>query len=68
MEATKLTIEEVSERMERDESLIFLDVRSAEAWDKSQFKIPGAIHVPLDEVDQRLTGVSRGRTIITYCT
>lgn len=47
MEATKLTVDEVSERMERDESLIFLDVRSPEAWDKSQFKIPGAIHCPM---------------------
>lgn len=68
MEATRVTVTEVRERMDRDEPFTFLDTRSPKAWDESNEKLPGAIRVPADEVAQHLDEIPRDRVVITYCT
>ncbi|MFN2493246.1 MAG: rhodanese-like domain-containing protein [Pyrinomonadaceae bacterium] len=67
-EATRVTIDEVKERMERGEKFTFLDTRNAEAWAEGQTKVSGAIRVPADEVEQHLSEIPHDRTVITYCT
>jgi rhodanese-related sulfurtransferase len=54
--------------MERGEPLVFLDTRNPKAWGESDLKLPGAIRMPADEVQEHLEEVPRGRAIITYCT
>jgi rhodanese-related sulfurtransferase len=68
MEATRVTVDEVKERMDRGEPLAFLDIRNPQAWDEADTKLPGAIRVPADEVEQHLDGIPRDRAVITYCT
>jgi len=68
MEATRVSAHEVKARMDRGDPLVFIDTRNAKAWDESRVKIPGALRVPTDEVDQHLQEIPRGRSIITYCT
>jgi rhodanese-related sulfurtransferase len=68
MEATRITIDEVKERMARGEQFAFVDTRNPKAWAEAKTKLPGAIRVPADEVGQHLTSIPRDRTAITYCT
>jgi rhodanese-related sulfurtransferase len=68
MEATRVTVDEVKERMDRGEQFIFIDTRNPKAWAESDVKLPGAIRVPADEVDQHLDQIPHGHTVITYCT
>ncbi len=65
---TRVTVDEVMERMNRGEELQFLDTRNPKAWSEADTKLPGAIRVPADEVEQHLTELKHDRTIITYCT
>lgn len=68
MEATRVTVEEVRERMERGEPFAFVDTRNPQAWGESDVKLPGAIRVPAGELEQHLSEIPRDRAVITYCT
>lgn len=68
MQATKISPHEVKARLDRGDALVFLDNRNPKAWDESKEKIPGAIRVPADQVEQHLHEIPRDRPIITYCT
>jgi rhodanese-related sulfurtransferase len=66
--ATRVTPEEIRERLARKEQLTFVDARNPEAWRGSNEKLPGAIRIPADEVAKHVGDLPRDRTIITYCT
>ena len=68
MEATRVTVDEVKERMNRGEQFVFVDTRNPTAWSEAETKLPAAIHIPADEVEKHIAEVPRGRTVITYCT
>jgi rhodanese-related sulfurtransferase len=68
MEATRVTVEEVNERMSRGEQFTFVDTRNPQAWGEAEAKLPGALRVPADEVEQHLQEIPRDRAVITYCT
>jgi rhodanese-related sulfurtransferase len=68
MEVTRVTVDEVKERMDRGEAFTFVDTRNPTAWGEADTKLPGAIRVPANEVDQHLSEIPRDRTVITYCT
>ena len=68
MEATRVTVDEVKERMDRGERFAFVDTRNPQAWGESDVKLPGAIRVPAGELEQHLDEIPRGRAVITYCT
>lgn len=56
-----LSLQEVSER----DDVLFLDVRPREEYEAGH--LPGAWHVPIEELEQRLEELPRGRLIVTYC-
>lgn len=68
MEVTRVTVDEVKERMDRGEMFAFVDTRNPQAWGEATTKLPGAIRITADEVEQHLNEVPRERTVITYCT
>jgi rhodanese-related sulfurtransferase len=68
MEATRVTTDEVKERMDRGEQFTFVDTRNPQAWGEADTKLPGAVRVPADEVEQHLDEIPRDRVVITYCT
>ena len=68
MEATRVTVDEVKERMERGEQFAFVDTRNPAAWGESDVKLPGALRVPANEVEQHLSEIPHDRAVITYCT
>jgi len=67
-EATRVTPDEIKQRMDRGEPIAFLDARNPKAWAESGQKLPGAIRVPADEVEAHLSGIPRDRAVIAYCT
>ncbi len=68
MEATRVTVEEVKERIDRGEEFAFVDTRNPAAWGESDVKLPGALRVPASELEQHLSEIPRDRAVITYCT
>ena len=68
IEATRVTADEVKERMNRGEPFAFVDTRNPKAWGEADTKLPRAIRVPADEVEQHLEEIPHDRTVITYCT
>jgi len=68
MEVTRVTVDEIGERLSRGEQFAFIDTRNPQAWGESDQKLPGAIRMPADEVDQHLDEIPHNRTVITYCT
>ncbi len=68
MEATRVTVDEVRERMDRGEQFTFVDTRNPQAWGESDMKLPGAVRVPANELERHLGEIPRNRAVITYCT
>ena len=68
MEVTRITVDEVSERLNRGEQFTFVDTRNPTAWGEADQKLPGAIRVPAEEVDQHVNEIPHDRVVITYCT
>ena len=68
MEATRVTVDEVRQRMERGEEFTFVDTRNPQAWDEAETKLPAASRIPADEVEQHVPEIPRDRSVITYCT
>jgi len=67
MEPIKLSAGEVKARMDRGERFVFVDVRRLKEWIEAGSRLPGAIRMASDEVEEHLKEVPLGRTIITYC-
>lgn len=52
-------------RMKRDSNLTVLDVRPAEEWAAGH--VPGAINIPVNEIDTRLGEIPKERQTVTCC-
>ena len=68
MEVTRITVDEVAERLNRGEQFTFVDTRNPTAWGEADQKLPGAVRVPAEEVDQHVDEIPHDRVVITYCT
>ena len=65
---TRLSVGEVNALIERGEPLAFIDSRNPIAWGSSKVKLPGALRIPIDEVERHLPTLPRDRRLIVYCT
>jgi len=68
MEANRITVEETKKLLDRNEPLAFLDARNPKAWGESDNKLPGAIRVPADQLEEYLGEIPKDRQVIAYCT
>ena len=68
MEATRVTVDEVKARLDRGEKFTFVDTRNPKAWAEADTKLPNAIRVSAEEVEQHLDQIPHDRAVITYCT
>ncbi len=64
-EVIRLSLEEARAAYNDGEAL-FIDVRSASSYASSH--IPGALSIPLAELDKRMGDLDPEQWIITYCT
>jgi membrane protein DedA with SNARE-associated domain/rhodanese-related sulfurtransferase len=64
----RINVEELYELMGSGRAPLIVDVRSATALTLDPRRIPGALHVPLHEVEQHLRDLPRDREVVAYCT
>ncbi len=61
----RISPEEVLSRIESQADVIIVDTRAESSYHKAH--LPGAISIPLEEVEGRYTELQAGKEIITYC-
>ena len=67
-EPLRISASDVIERMNRGEEVYFVDARNPQAWANADTRLPGAVRVPVDAIEQHLADIPRNRMIVTYCT
>lgn len=68
MTAPRITREEVKRKLDTKEDFVLLDVRNPVDYGKSTVKIPGAVRIPVDELEGRLAELDPAREVVAYCT
>jgi membrane protein DedA with SNARE-associated domain/rhodanese-related sulfurtransferase len=63
----RITVAELREKMDAGETPLILDLRSSVAVEQDPALIRGAIHLSLDDIEERLSELPRDRDIIVYC-
>jgi rhodanese-related sulfurtransferase len=64
----RISVDELRRAMNAGEPFVFIDTRNPQAWTESDVKLPGALRIPVSEVQQHLAEIPRDRPIVTYCT
>ncbi len=64
----RISVADLYELMETGKQPIVVDVRSNTARTLQPLFIPGAIHVPVDDVGRHIAELPRDREIVVYCT
>ena len=64
----RIIVDEVRKRMGAGEQFAFIDTRNPQAWGGSDVKLPGAIRLPVDKLEEHISEIPKDRTIVAYCT
>jgi rhodanese-related sulfurtransferase len=66
----RISVEELRTRMNGGLHFTILDTRSPQVWASSNEKVPGALRVPVDSLENNanLSKIPKDRPIVTYCT
>ena len=67
-EVPRITVEELKARLAKNAPVFIIDSRSPGSYDNSEIKIKGAVRIPMDEIESRLSEIPRDREIVVYCT
>jgi membrane protein DedA with SNARE-associated domain len=59
--------DELKQRLEANDPLVVVDLRHALDFEADPRTIPGAIHIPFEELEQRLHEIPLDREIVLYC-
>ena len=64
--AVEMDVESVAARLDAGEDIYLLDVRNPDELEEHGM-IAGAINIPIDELEARLSEVPKDKEIVTYC-
>jgi 3-mercaptopyruvate sulfurtransferase SseA len=64
-EVPRIAVTDARDRWESGDAVV-VDVRSRTEYEQAH--VPGALHIPLAEIETRFNELPRGVEIITYCT
>lgn len=64
----RITVDELRKRMEAGEDFTLIDTRNPQAWAESREKLPDAIRVPVDALQQSLSRIPEDKAAVAYCT
>jgi membrane protein DedA with SNARE-associated domain/rhodanese-related sulfurtransferase len=67
LDMTRIDVDELYERMQGDSAPLIVDVRSATSVQLERRRIPGAVPMPVQEVERQVRSLPRDREIILYC-
>lgn len=68
LRVSRITPEELKERLDRGEEIVVVDLRHALDRDAEPHHIPGALHLLPEEIDSRHAEIPRDRDVVLYCT
>jgi len=64
----RITPEELKQKLDRHEPVIVIDLRHSLDFLYEPYTIPGAIRIPIDELDKRNREIPSGKEVVLYCT
>ena len=64
----RISIAELDARRRAGEGFAFVDARSVKSWAAASEKVPTAIRIPPDEVEEHLADLPLGKPVVAYCT
>ncbi len=67
LDMARIDVDELYERMQGDTAPVIVDVRSPTARGLERRRIPGALQLPVQEVERHARSLPRDREIILYC-
>jgi rhodanese-related sulfurtransferase len=68
MKPTPVSASEAKQMLDSGVRVIFVDARNPVAWGQASNKLPGALRIPADAVNQHLRELPSDGTVVTYCT
>jgi len=68
LDMARINVDELNDRMQGEIAPVVVDVRSPTARNLERRRIPGALYVPMQQVEQHVRDLPRDREIILYCT
>jgi rhodanese-related sulfurtransferase len=68
MASNRISAEEVNARVLAGEPIVFVDARTAKAWNDSGRKIPGALRITANDIPRQMGKIARDATVVAYCT
>ncbi|MBI2679884.1 MAG: VTT domain-containing protein [Candidatus Solibacter usitatus] len=67
LRVARITPDELHRKMQDGDAVLIVDLRDARELASDAARLPGAIHVPLDQLESRHENIPRDREIILYC-
>ena len=67
-EVERITVEQLKEKIDKNEPVFIIDSRSTGSYDGSDYKIKGSVRIPESEIEARLAEIPRDKPIVIYCT
>lgn len=64
----RISTEELNAKMERGEDVFIVDLRHSMEFASNPATIPRALHLPIEDFDQRQNEIPRDREIVLFCT
>ncbi len=68
LRTARITPEELKQKLDAGEDIVVVDLRSSTEFDADGIKLPGAVHMRPDELDERHQEIPRDRDVVLYCT
>lgn len=68
MKAERITINELKAKIDSGEPVTILDVRNPTDYRNSDVRLPGAVRIPVDELEARAGELDPAREVVAYCT
>ncbi len=64
----RITPEELKQKLDANEDVVVVDLRHSVEFDSDNVKLPGAMHLDPEEIENRHQEIPRDRDIVLYCT
>ena len=67
-EVERITVEELKEKIAKNQPVFVIDSRSQSTYDATETKIKGAVRIPSGDIEARLKEIPPDKEIVIYCT
>ncbi|MDE3179417.1 MAG: DedA family protein/thiosulfate sulfurtransferase GlpE [Acidobacteriota bacterium] len=68
LNVSRLTPEQLMDKLRRGEQLVIVDLRSRAEFEANPDKLPGAVRLAPEDLQERAAEIPRDRDVILYCT